>query len=220
MSTAPRIPAIRLKTHWFKPGAPKTPEQQAGAMGFTLWRVAVQTVKRMRGAQFDIDAGEPYFDFLRELLVFLLLVSDRLAHQRFDAPTRAAFTAALVRHVAATLQDNANDLLGAGAPGTAAEHDRLIDLFNELSGHYAEFGATPLAHADGTEEAEFTPDFAFLRYLGRRLEPTLPAKDRHWVLDQVMAVEAPEAVAQLQRTLRDLCSTAPRRLRHSSVSDD
>jgi len=209
MTTAP----IRLKTHWFRPGTPKTPEQQAGAMGFTIWRVAQQTLKRMRGAEFDIDAGEPYFAFMREMLVFLVAVADRLAHDRFDGATRVAFTTALVLHVADTLQGNEIDMMAAPAPGQPAPRDRFIDLFNELHGHYAEFGGEPGA-------AEFTPDFGFLRYLGRRLEPTLPPKDQRWVLDQVMAVEAPDAVVLVQRTLRELCSTAPRRLRHSSVSGD
>jgi hypothetical protein len=209
MATAP----IRLKTHWFRPGAPKTPEQQAGAMGFTLWRVAQQTLKRMRGANFDIDAGEPYFAFMRESLVFLVAVADRLAHQRLDAAARTAFTTALVLHVAGTLQDNEHDLLGPPAAGQPDSRERFIDLFNEVSAHYGEFGGEPGA-------GEFTPGFAFLRYLGRRLEPTLPEKDRRWVLDQMMAVEAPDAVALVQRTMRDLHSTAPRRMRHSSVSGE
>jgi hypothetical protein len=209
MSTAP----IRLKTHWFKPGAPKTPEQQAGAMGFTIWRVAQQTLKRMRGAHYDIDAGEPYFAFMREMLVFLVAVADRLAHDRFDGPTRVAFTTALVLHVADTLHGNEIDMMGTPVVGQPQPRDRFIDLFNELHEHYAEFGSE-------AEAVDFTPDFAFLRYLGHRLEPTLPPKDRRWVLDQVMAVEAPDAVALVQRTLRDLCSTAPRRMRHSSVGAD
>lgn len=213
MKLPPRIVPIRLKTHWFKPGAPKTPEQQAGAMGFVIWRVAQQMLKRMRGAQFDIEAGEAYFAFTREVLAFLVLVADRLAHQRFDGPTRVAFTTALVLHVADTLHGNEIDLLGPPAPGQPQPCDRFIDLVNELSGHYSEFGAEP-----GSDE--FAPDFAFVRYLGTRLAPTLPAHDRPWVLDQVMAVEAPEAIGQVQRTLRDLCSTAPRRLRHSSLTDD
>ena len=213
MTQAPRVTALRLKTHWFKPGAPKTPEQQAGAMGFTIWRVAQQTLKRMRGAHYDIDAGVPYFAFMSETLVFLIAVADRLAHDRFDGPTRVAFTTALVLHVADTLHGNELDMMGAPPPGQPQPRDRFIDLFNELHEHYGEFGGEP-----GT--TEFTPDFAFLRYLGRRLEPTLPPKDQRWVLDQVMAVEAPDAVALVQRTLRELCSTAPRRMRHSSVGAD
>ena len=212
MSTAP----IRLKTHWFKGAATRTPDEQASALGFTIWRVAQQTLKRMRGASFDIDAGEPYFAFMREVLVFLVALTDRLAHERLDADARAEFTVALVRHLARTLSENETDLLGP-APGGAADYaDRFIDLVNEVSGHYAEFGADPTAAV----QAGFTPDFAFLRYLGSRLEPTLPEKDRRWVLDQVMAIEAPEAVAVVQRSMRELHDPAPRRARRATMSGE
>lgn len=207
------LPSLRLKTHWFKPGAPKTPEQQAGATGFVVWRVAIQTLKRMRGAHFDIAAGTAYFDFVREVLVFLVVVADRLAHQGFDAATRVAFTTALVRHVADTLQGNEEDLLGPRPAGAQPASDEFIDLYNELAGHYAEFDGDPAS-------AEFMPGFAFMRYLGHRLEATLPEKDRRWVIEQVMASEAPDAVALVQRTLRDLHDTRPRKMRHSSVGAD
>jgi hypothetical protein len=210
---AARAAPIRLKTHWFRQGVEKTPEQQAGAMGFTLWRVARRTLERMRGADFDIDTGEPYFAFLREVLVFLLAVTDRLAHQRLDAAARQAFTTALVLHVAGTLAENELELLGEPAPGQPDPHGRFIGLFNEVASYYAEF--------DGeTGRSEFTPDFAFVRYLGHRLESTLPEKDRLWVIEQVMAVEAPEAVGLIQRAMSELHSTAPRRMRASALGAD
>ena len=59
-----------------------------------------------------------------------------------------------------------------------------------------------------------------MRYLGRRLEPALPEKDRRWVLDQVMAVEAPEAVAMVQRSLRDLFDPSAPRARRSSTTGE
>ncbi len=204
---------IRVKSHWFKPGAAKSPEQQAGAMGFTLWRVGRQALDRMRAAGFDIDAGAPYFAFLGEILVFLIIVADRLAYQRLDGADRADFTAALVRHVAGTLEGNVVDLLGETAPGEVRVADRFIELYNDTVEQYAEFGAAPGAD-------EFSPDLAMLRCLGSRLEPTLPEKDRQWVLDQVVAVQAPDAVALVQRTMRDLHAAAPRRARRESASGD
>ena len=86
-----------------------------------------------------------------------------------------------------------------------------------MTQHYAEFGAAPDASG---EDAGFEPDFAFLRYLGHRLEPTLPEKDRRWVIDQVMAAEAPDAVGVVQRAMRDLHDTSPRRARRTSMSGD
>ncbi|HMO44999.1 MAG TPA: hypothetical protein PKB14_03090 [Rubrivivax sp.] len=217
MSTPAQPPAMRIKSHWFRPGAAHGPAEQASAMAFIVWRAAHQLLKRMRGADFDIDAGPPYFAFMREVLVFLIAVVDRIAAARLPAEDRAAFTTALVRHVARTLADNEDDLLGAPGAGAPAHADTFIDLVNELMQHYAEFGADP--HARDPAPG-FQPDFAFLRYLGSRLEPTLPEKDRLWVLDQVMAVEAPAALAIVQRSMRDLYDPAPRRARRSVHTGD
>jgi hypothetical protein len=208
---------MRLKSTWFKPGADKSPAEQASAMAFIVFRVAQHMLKRMRGAHFDIDAGTPYFAFLRECLVFLIAVTDRIAAARLAPEARAEFTVALVRHVARTLQDNEDDLLPALAAGSPSHGDTFIDLVNEVTQHYAEFGADPSAPDDG---GGFHPDFAFVRYLGSRLEPTLPEKDRRWVIEQVMAAEAPEAVETVQRSMRNLYDPAPRRARRSSLSGE
>lgn len=210
-------PAMRIKSHWFKPGAPKSAAEQASAMAFIVFRVAQQMLKRMRGADFDIEAGPQYFAFLREVLVFLVAITDRIAHARLDAAARQEFTVALVRHLARTLEENEDGLLGLPPAGTPAHADSFIDLVNTLAQHYAEFGADPEARDDA---AGFEPDFAFVRYLGHRLEPTLPEKDRRWVVEQVMAAEAPEAVAMVQRSMRDLYDTTPRRTRRASVNGE
>lgn len=210
-------PAIRVKSHWFKPSAAKSPAEQASAMAFIVWRVAQQMLKRMRGADFEIDAGAPYFAFLREVFVFLVALADRIAAARLAPDDRVEFTVALVRHLARTLQDNEDELLGKPAPGAAPHGDRFIDLVNDVTQHYAEFGADPDATDD---DAGFTPGFAFVRYLGHRLEPTLPEKDRRWVVDQVMAVEAPDAIAIVQRAMCDLYDTSPRRARRASLTGD
>ena len=217
MSTTPHTPAMRIKSHWFKAGEPKSAAEQASAMAFIVWRVAQSLLKRMRGAQFDIEAGPAYFAFMREVLVFLAAVTDRIAHARLDPAARGDFTAALVRHLARTLQDNEHDLLGPVAPGAPSHADTFIDLVNELSTHYAEFDGVPPTHG---EASGFEPGFTFVRYLGSRLEPTLPAKDRHWVIDQVMAIEAPEAIAIIQRSMRDLYDAAPRPARRGGIRGD
>lgn len=210
-------PTPRLKSQWFRAGPAKSAEQQASAMAFIVWRVARHTLDRMRRAGFDVEVGTPYFAFLREVLVFLVAVTDRIAHARLDPAQRIAFTAAMVHHLARILQDNEDDLLGPAAPGEASHADTFIDLVNEVTSHYAEFGADPSVPADDTG---FNPDFGFLRYLGRRLEPTLPEKDRRWVLDQAMAVEAPEAIAMMQRSMRDLFEPVARRARRSGTTGD
>jgi hypothetical protein len=173
-------------------------------------------LKRMRGADFEVAAGGPYFAFMREVLVFLIAVVDRTAYARMDGATRSAFTTALVLNCANTLAGNELELLGPRGDG-APYQDSFIDLVNELAPHYAEFGADP---AGAQADESFAPDFAFLRYLGSRIEATLPAKDRHWVVDQVMAIEAPEAVEIVRSAILDLLSTEPRKARRTSMRGD
>ena len=200
---------MRIKSHWFKAGASKTPQQTASALAFIVWRVAQNMLKQMRSAQFDIDVGPQYFAFMREVLVFLIHVVDRMAFDCMPEGTRAEFTTALVRRVAEILEDSENDLLGLPAPGLESHRTQFIDMFNGLSDDYATFGHGP----DG-------PDFAFVRYLGSRVTALMVAKDRNWALDQIMAIEAPEAVATLRSAMQGVLSTEPRPARRQGLSGD
>ena len=214
------LPAMRIKNRWFKSGDGKDAAQQASAMAFIVWRVAQNMLKRMRGAQYDIDAGPAYFAFMREVLVFLVALTDRIAYLRLTPEQRHEFTVALVRHVARNLQENEDNLLGPPPPGAPSSTDSFIDFVNEITPHYAEFGADPVLVPG---EAVFHPDFSFVRYLGFRLEPTLPEKDKFWVIDQVMAIEAPEAIDTIQRSMHELHDATPaeeRKPRRSRVSED
>lgn len=196
---------IRIKNHWFRDGAGKSPEQNASAMAFITWRVAQNTIKQMRSARFDIEVGTTYFAVTGEILVFLIQVIDRLAHQHMDAQARRAFVTALVLRVADVLQDNANELLGPPPPGQASHADRFIDLYNELADAYADFGF----------QAQ-TPDFAFTRFFGSRIAALMSEKDQRWALDQIMACEAPEALEMIQRGLSGVLETAPRSARRQA----
>jgi hypothetical protein len=214
---APPLPGLRLKSRWFESGTPRTPTEQAGVMGFVVFRVGRQLLERMRRADFDVAIGGPYLDFLSEVLAFLVAVVDRIAHARLDGEGRAAFTAALVHHVARHLAENEREYRGPEAPGAATYEDRFVDLANTRFGDYAEFGAEPAAR---DPSLGFEPEFAFVRCFGAFLEAAVPAKDRLWVIDQVMAVEAPEALAQVRRTMRELLDPAPRPRRRSTVTGE
>jgi hypothetical protein len=182
---------VRIKSRWHKSGQSKSMQQVAGAMAFIVWRVAQNALKRMRNERYDIDPGPQYFAFLGELLIFLIQIADRIAYQRLDATQRREFTTALAIRVGEILDDNQSELLGKHPAGSYQQ--RFIALFNELGSDYAEFKYTDAG-----------PDFAFLRYLGNRVMATMAQKDRPWVIDQIMEIEAPEAVATVQKGMHNL----------------
>lgn len=197
---------MRIKSQWFRQGTTKTPQQTASAMAFITWRVGQNMLGQMRSAQFDIEIGTQFFAFTREVLVFLVQVLERMAHERMDDGERGAFMVALVQRVAQILQENEDTLLGAPATGEPSHYDSFIDQYNTLCDHYADFKFDGLG-----------PDFAFVRYLGHRIEALMPEKDRLWVVDQIMAAEVPDAVKILQNALRDVLSTEPRAPRRSRL---
>jgi hypothetical protein len=185
----------RTKSKWFARDRPRDPATLAGVVAFTTWRLGLESIKRMRTAHFSIDADARYFTFLREFLVFLIQIADRLVAPRCDLATRGAFLSALCHRLAELLADNQGDLLG-GDKTTIRR--AFIDLVNERAQDYATFGFD-----------ENGPDFAFARYCAHLLLDEAEAGDRAWLVDQIVSIEAPAAVETLRPLLDNLVATAP-----------
>ncbi len=207
MSTSSRTPLLRVKNTWFRHGRPRTPEDVAGALAFIGWRVAQNMLKSMRKADFDIDPGPRYFDFLAEAAAFTIQVAWRLVHPRYDDEGRAAFMTVLANRTGEELAENRARLVGDA--DAAAIKARFIELLNRRNGEYAEFGYGP----DG-------PDFAFLRYFATLLADLMPEKDRRWTWDQVIAIEGPEAAATVAKSVAGLFEETPRRPRRAGSTGE
>lgn len=197
---------MRIKSHWFKSEREKMPQEIAGALAFTIWRIADNALKNTRKANFEIAIGPQYFSFLTEFLVFLIQVADRIAYRQLSAEARFAFTSALANRVAETLAENQSRLMG---DSIAVHKQHFIDKLNQRAGEYADFNYG----SDG-------PDFAFTRYLAYCMREVMDEKDVEWVIDQMMSIEAPEAVDMVEKTMRDLYETEPKQSRRSKVSGD
>ncbi len=194
---------MRIKSHWFKPGTVKSPQEIAGAAAFIAWRIAQNALKTMRVARFELAPGPQYFAFLREMLVFLVLGADRMAHRRGDEAWRVAFTTAVANRAGEILAGNESDLLGVGAAGDIKRD--FIALVNTCATHCAVF--------DWTEEG---PAYDFLRYLGHRIAEVMDPLDRTWAISQIIDVQGPEAAADLRRGMTGLLDTSPDRRARSA----
>jgi hypothetical protein len=164
----------------------------ASVIAMLGWKLSQDAIRRLRAAQFDIDIGTQYFDFVCEYLAFMLHAADRLAYRALAADKRTAFTTALALKLAAVVEDNRDMLIAEPEPGGCRRH--FIDLANLRGAEYADFAY---------DEKE-GPDFGFRRFFGSRLLEIVPEKDRAWVIDQIMEIEVPEAVKALENTLAGL----------------
>ncbi len=198
---------MRIKSHWFKSGHKRTPQEIAGALAFVIWRIGDNALKNTRKAKFEIAIGTQYFSFLTEFLLFLVQVADRIAYRQLPAEDRLAFTSFLANRVAETLAENKSRLTGNSFE---IHKQHFIDKLNQRSGEYAEFDYG----SDG-------PEFAFTRYLGFCMREVMDENDSNWIIDQMMSIEAPEAVGMVDKTMRDLFETEPGQPRiRKTVSGD
>jgi hypothetical protein len=195
---------MRVKSNWFRGAQAKTPQQNASAVAFIAWRVADNALKNMRRADFDIAVGPQYFEFLSEFLIFLVVSADRIAYRRMSAEDRVTFTSAVANRAGEMLADNWSELLGGEM---AAHKAAFIDRLNQRAGEYAEY-----------EYGEDSPGFSFLRHFGYALQGVMDERDKAWVIDQVMAIDAPEAVATLEKAVRGLFDDERPRRRSSVAS--
>lgn len=182
--------AIRIKSKFHTAGQ-RSPKTLASVVAVLAWKLAIESIKRMRKADYDIDAGRPYFEFVCEFLAFLAVCADRVAYRELDEAERVEFTTALAQNIARFVEENNIMLLGAAVPGDSRRF--FIDLFNRRAADYAEF-----------DYGEQGPDFGFKRLFAACLRDVLPEKDKLWVVDQAMDIEAPEALKMLEKTLAGL----------------
>jgi len=182
--------AIRLKTKFHTKGQ-RSPATLASVVAVLAWKLAIESIKRMRKADYDIDIGRPYFDFVCEFLVFLALSADRIAYRELAEGERVEFTTGLAQNIARFVEENRIMLLSEAVPGESQQH--FLNLFNRRGGEYAEFGYD-----------ESGPDFGFKRFFAACLRDVLPEKDKLWVVDQAMDIEAPEALKMINKTLTGL----------------
>lgn len=200
---------MRVKAHWFRAEGSRRPEEVAGAVAFIAFRVAQNMLKSMRKAQFDIDAGPMYFEFLAESLAFAIQVACRLAFARLPEDQRMPFANELAHRAADHLAGNQSELLGEQSADDIKT--AFIARLNRRFAEYAEFEYG----ADG-------PDFRFHRYFASLLAELMPEKDRRWTHDQVIAIEGPEAAAMLAKSITALLDTGPGRAprRRSSTTGE
>jgi hypothetical protein len=183
--------AVRIRKRFHAGGRERTMAELASAIAALSWKLAVDSIKRMREAQFDIDIGRPYFDYVVETMAFHAHYADRVAFDKLTPGQRGEFTTALAKRMAEFIEDNSGMLLAATEPGACRRH--FLEVFNAAGADYAEYSCD-----------EKGPDFGFRRAYASRVREGMPEKDKTWVYDQVMEIEAPEGVRAIRKTLDGL----------------
>jgi hypothetical protein len=185
-------PTVALvKTRWRKKGA-RTLGERAGVIGANVWKISTEIFKHMEKEGFRFGSDRLVTDVLAEFIAFLVQLTDRAVYGKLSEDDRAALIGEVVRHLAATMENNQRDLIGPG------EYRKpFIDLLNARFAEYAGF-----AYA-GAE-----PDYACLRFFATKVSDAMASGDNKWVVEQMMDIEAPEMVRLVKKLVEQAVEAA------------
>jgi len=181
--------ALRIKSHWWNDESERSLDEIGGALAFIAWRIAVDKAIALHCERFVYQDDEQRLIVIQEYLIFLIQIADRLSHGLLDDGQRRDLITAFAKKLVVHVQDNSQDLLGAGDYGSP-----FLNRLNERSADYAEFQLDD----DG-------PTYPFLRHLGFEIQQLMGRdEENRWVIDQVMDKDGWDAYKRFAKAFRDL----------------
>lgn len=189
-----RTRPLRVKTVWFKKvGDVPSPEKTGSVLASTVWRLSDAVVINLSKADYDIITPQRGFRIIGEMVAFLSHISDRMLHGRIEEPQRAALMQALGMRLAEVMAEN---IVAVTGDDGFDYKTNFLQFLNRRAGEYAQFEFDPTK-----------PNFSVLRFLGHCLLEIMEERDQPWVIDQIMELEAPQAIETLQKTVDGLIKT-------------
>ena len=189
ISSRPTVALV--KTRWRKKGA-RTLEERAGVIGANVWKISLEIFKHMEKEGFRFGSDRLVTDVLAEFIAFLAQLADREVYGKLSEADRAALIGEVVRHLAATMENNQRDLHGPGE-----YREPFIDLLNTRFGEYAGFAYS------GAE-----PGYPCLRFFAGKVSDAMASGDNKWVVEQMMEIEAPEMVRLIRKLIEQTVEVA------------
>ena len=189
ISSRPQIALVKTR---FRKKGPRTIEERAGVIGANVWKIALEVFKHMEKEGFRFGSDRLTTEVLTEFIAFLVQLADRAVYGRLAEDERAALIGALVRHLAATMANNQQDLFGPG------EYRKpFIDRLNARFGEYA-----------GFEYRDGEPGYSCLRYFAGKVADAMAEGDNKWVVEQMIDIEAPEMVRLIRKLVEQAAAPA------------
>lgn len=194
----------RIRDKWRQPGRTGSVEENAVALAYVLWQLSLVAAKNLHAERFDYTDDRQRVNVILEYLVFLVHVADRLVYGRLPEDARREFITRLASASAEHLQRNAAEVIGAGDHAA-----RMLDLLNERGRAYA--------------QCRFDKDgdnYQFLRLFGASVQGHMgESQNNRWVIDQIMEIDAPEAIDKVAKSLENIFATSKVALDTTATGD-
>ena len=184
---------MRIRDRWPAREHSVSIEENAGALAYVCWQVALDGTKQLHAQEFNYHDDAQRVAVISEYLVFLIHICDRISSTRLQPGDREHFIIELTQSCAGHLNRNAEEVLG---PGNYTES--FIDTFNVRSKDFSQckYGK------DG-------PGYSLLRTFGAQIQQLMGYdQTNRWVMDQITEIDARNAVDQVQKSIRNILGSS------------
>ena len=184
---------MRIRDRWPAREHSVSIEENAGALAYVCWQVALDGTKQLHAQEFNYHDDAQLVAFISEYLVFLIHICDRISSTRLQPGDREHFIIELTQSCAGHLHRNAEEVFG---PGDYTE--AFIDTFNVRSKDFSQckYGK------DG-------PGYSLLRTFGAQIQQLMGYdQTNRWVMDQITEIDARNAVDQVQKSIRNILGSS------------
>jgi len=190
--------AIRMKTKWHRSkrsqrnmeGSKKERSMTdlAGIIAFNIWKLTREMYTNMEKDGFHFGEDEQVINMFIEVIAFMIQVGDRTVYEKLTEDERREFVSAMALDLADMIETNKRELLGEG--------DYRAEIVQKLNARFGDYSECPYDD-DG-------PSYEFRRLLAHSISQVMAETDNKWVLEQIMDIEVPKALKNLQRMLKDV----------------
>jgi hypothetical protein len=181
---------MRIRDKW-RTSASRSVEDKATAAAYIVWQLGLHFTRHLHEERFDYESDDQRISVIREYLIFLTHVTDRLTYQTLSDQDREIFMNALAEQVARHYQSNVEGVAGSGDYRTS-----FLNLMNTRFEAYAK---------GKFEDGE--PGYAARRLVGNMIQDIMGnSQTNRWVIQQVVDIDAPDAASQLRQSVSHLFS--------------
>ena len=182
----------RTRNKWKRTGQQRTTADNATALGYIIWQLALNGAKKLHMEEFRYDSDDQRIRVIEEYLAFLVHLVDRITFSRLQENERADFVSEVARAAARHLERNKEEIIGADNHRAV-----FLDMLNQRS---SEYGSCSYAGE---------PGYAMLRALGLHVQNVMGSDQTNkWTIDQVIDIDGPDLCRQLINSVNSLLESS------------
>ena len=184
---------MRIRDRWPAREQSVSIEENAGALAYVCWQVALDGTKQLHAQEFNYRDDSQRVAVIIEYLVFLIHICDRISSTHLQPEDRESFIIKLTQFCAGHLHRNAEEVLG---PGDYTEG--FIDTFNNRSKEFSQ-----------CKYEKAGPGYSLLRTFGAKIQQLMGYdQTNRWIMDQITEIDARNAVDQVQKSIQNILGSS------------